>query len=262
MNHSFDVGPTNVAACRTDGRSLASVATAVAALAAVVAVVYAIAQYQQGKNDRRQARAAELEAGHARARAERLHEQSLQPYVVATPVPERTYGRDLVLRIQNHGLTAAHDLRVSFPGHRVVVTARRNTYDKGYGAREELVLATTVLAPGQAIIELASILAADGEAEVLTADICVNYCDAQGAELENRYSVTFTEASRMPPDPMTQAVQDIGKTLHSVTSLNDHRSITIETRKAQQQRIFGALPPSPPHPAARPETDAPNEPAG
>lgn len=241
---------------------LGSVATAVAALAAIVAVVYAIAQYQQGKDDRRQARAAELEAGQARARAERLHEQSLQPYVVATPVPERTYGRDLVLRIQNHGLTAAHDLRVSFPGHRVVVTVRRNTYDEGYGAREELVLATTVLAPGQAIIEPASILAADGEAEVLTADICVNYRDAQGAELENRYSVTFTEASRMPPDPMTQALQEIGKTLHRVTSPNDHRSITIETLKAQQQRIFGALPPSPSHPAARPETDAPNEPAG
>lgn len=232
---------------------LESISTAVAALAAAGAVIYAIRQYGQSEKARTEGRAAELEASQARARAERLHEKSLQPYVVATPVPEQTWGRELVLRIENFGPTAAHDLQVTFPNELVVVTKRRNTYDQGYGAREALVLATTVLAPGQSITEPAPLFEADRDADALSIEVCVSYKDPAGRQLENRYTMTFAEAARLQPDPMTDAVQKISETMAKWSGPGDQASLTVESRQARHQRLFEHTPRShqsgPPNPS-------------
>lgn len=236
---------------------LASVSAAATALATILALAYAGGQYRRARGAQWEARSAAGEAEKARARAERLHEKSLQPYVVVTPVPERTHGRDLVVQVQNYGPTAAHDVRVNFPNQRVAVSVHRND-DGGVRIQQDLILATTVLAPGQTITEAAMLLE-DHRAEILSTDICVTYRDSQGAQLENRYSVTFTAATRFSPDPLTSSVQDIAHTLQRVTSLNDQRSVTIETRDAQQRRIWGAGQGAAPPAGSSPHGDDPEE---
>ena len=196
-----------------------ALSTLVAAVAAVVAVSYAIRQFQLGALARMDARAADLQASRERLRAERLHRESKQPYVVASPMPELSRGRDLVLLIKNYGPTAAHDLRVTFPGRRVVRTVARQDYSMGYGWRDALALATTTLAPGQGIIEPAALVSnGDARDEFVTTEISVNYRDALGEEHENRYSLTYSEAVRMPPSETAAAIDAVTQTLKKWSS--------------------------------------------
>jgi hypothetical protein len=76
------------------GSGLSGAASVLALVGVVVATIYA----------RRQL---------AEARTTRL--EQTQPYVMATPIPELSQGRQAALQIKNHGQSAAHDVQVHFP---------------------------------------------------------------------------------------------------------------------------------------------------
>lgn len=106
-------------------------------------------------------------------------------------------------------------------------------------------LATTVLAPGQGITESAPLFAADRDADVPTVDVCVSYKNERAQQLENRYTMTFAEASRLgSADPLTEAVKSISRTMHKWSSTGDRTSLTVETRDARHDRFFGRPPES------------------
>jgi hypothetical protein len=218
--------------------AIESISTAVAALAAIAAGIYAAVQYRDRRGERQQ-------ASEDRARTERARLEATWPYVVASPVPELSNGRELVLRVQNYGQTAAFGVRVHFPDELAVIPLRRNSDREGYTGSHEIPLASNMLAPGQGVTESARIIG--GDVDGLTPlQISVTYDDPHGECHENSYEIRFGEAAREGLSrPIVDALGEIEATLKRWTS-PDKRSLLVESPTEHKERIFGVAPPAPP----------------
>lgn len=202
---------------------LESIATAVAAIVTIGAVLYARREYRAGQQTRKDLADAQ--------------DRATWPYVVVSPIPELCDGLHLTLRVKNYGPTAAHDIKLTFPNTRVEVRHRRNSYSGGYAAEHELPLASTLLAPGQEVIETTKLFEDKDELDAFAETLIrVDYKSSDEREHTHEYTVRFAEADRTDPHPpLVEVLQDISTTLQGWSGPG-RRALLVDTREAIKRR--------------------------
>lgn len=176
--------------------------------------------------------------------ARELRREQAQPYVLATPIPELSEGRQACLVIKNYGPRPAHDIAVHFPGAAVVVPSKDSHSQGTWSGTRDLRMAVSTLAPGQEIYECISIMDETDDEGVRSADVIVSYTDSSNEKFENKYVISHGPLGLFgKSDPLTEIgdqINQIRKTLQA-WSTPDGRSFNAETPKEYQTRMEDPL---------------------
>lgn len=199
---------------------VAALATLLTAIVAIWGIIYARGQLKEVK----------------RARLEQA-----QPYVFATPIPELSVGRQACLLIRNYGSTAAHEIKVHFPGTWVIAPISKLSSSKGYSGTRDLQLSASTLAPGQEIYEWISIATAPDKQGVYRADVEVSYTDWLQENHTIKYEIAHGPTSlfsrSQPLGDIATQLQEIQRTMQRWSSF-DRRALVTESRFESQSRLF------------------------
>lgn len=171
--------------------------------------------------------------------AQKLRREQAQPYVVATPVPELSTGRQACLLIRNYGPTAAHEVGVHFPDTRVVVPESKNS--STWTTTSDLRLSVSTLAPGQEIYEWITIMAGADEDGVRSAQVEVSFTNWLGERETLNYNISHGPLSIFgKPAALSDVVHELRHIGHTLKgwSAGDRRALIVESPGESTTRIF------------------------
>jgi hypothetical protein len=169
-----------------------------------------------------------------------LRLEQAQPYVVATPIPELSTGRQACLLIRNYGSTVAQEICVHFPEARVAIPEAKEP--STWTSTSDLRLATSTLAPGQEIFEWVSILDAADDDGVRCVGVEVSCTNWRGERQTLTYNISHGPANIFGNPPgLSDVVHElghIGRTMEN-WSAADRRALVVESPRESTRRIFG-----------------------